>query len=156
ATLKKDYPKYGVNFNVVDISEFLMKNLDTEKMHPVPMRVTYHDPCHLSRGQGITIEPREILKKIKGLEFVEMEEPNQCCGAGGGVKSGRPELAYKLGKKKAEMIKKLNVDAVISICPFCQYHIQDTLQKEGLGNIKVMNILELLDMAYKGPSDDKN
>ena len=42
-------------------------------------------PATWRRGQGITKEPREILNKIKGLEFVEMEEPNQCCGAGGGV-----------------------------------------------------------------------
>ncbi len=150
ATLKNDYPKYGVHFNVLDISEFLMENLDPEKLQPLPLRVTFHDPCHLSRSQGITEEPRKILSKIKGLELIEMDEPNQCCGAGGGVKAGRPEVAYKLGKKKAEMIKKLNVDAVISICPFCQYHIQDSLQKEGIDNIKVMNILELLDLAYKG------
>lgn len=148
ATLKKDYPKYGVNFNVLDISEFLAENLDTEQMKDLNMRVTYHDPCHLVRGQGITEEPREILNKIKGLEFVEMETPDQCCGAGGGVRAGKPEIAFGLGKKKVEMIKKLDVDAVISICPFCQYNIQDALEKEGLKDIKVMNILELLKMAY--------
>ncbi|WP_225370625.1 hypothetical protein [Methanobrevibacter arboriphilus] len=49
------------------------------------------------------------------------------------------------------MVEKLDVDAVISICPFCQYNIQDALNKEGLDNIKVMNILELLKMSY----DDK-
>jgi len=148
ATLKKDYPKYGVNFNVVDISEFLADNLNTEDMKPLNMRVTYHDPCHLARGQGITKEPREILKKIKGLEFVEMEEPNQCCGAGGGVRSGKPEIAAALGKKKAEMIKKLNVDAVVTICPFCQINIEAELKKEGI-DIPVLNILKLLEMAYE-------
>ncbi len=148
ATLKKDYPRYGVNFNVVDISEFLADNLNTEDMKPVNMRVTYHDPCHLARGQGITKEPREILNKIKGLEFVEMEEPNQCCGAGGGVRSGKPEIAAALGKKKVEMIKKLNVDAVVTICPFCQINIEAELKKEGL-DIPVLNILKLLEMAYE-------
>ncbi len=148
ATLKNDYPKYGVNLNIVDISEFLADNINTEKMKPLNMKVTYHDPCHLVRGQGIRYEPREILKKIKGLEFIEMEKPDQCCGAGGGVRAGKPEIAIGLGKKKAEMIRKLNVDAVISICPFCQYNIQDALNKEGLSDIKVMNILELLKMSY--------
>lgn len=148
ATLKKDYPKYGANFNVLDISEFLAENLDTDQMKDLNMKVTYHDPCHLVRGQGITEEPRKILNKIKGLEFVEMEKPDQCCGAGGGVKAGKPEIAFGLGKKKVDMIKKLDIDAVISICPFCQYNIQDALNKEGLSNIKVMNILELLKMAY--------
>lgn len=148
ATLKKDYPKYGVELNVMDISEFLVQNMDFNKLKPLKMKVTYHDPCHLARGQGIKIEPREVLNKIPGLEFVEMEEPNACCGSGGGVKAGKPEIATSLGKKKAEMIEKLDVDAVVTICPFCQIHIKDSLQKEGLSDIKVLNILELLDLAY--------
>ncbi len=150
ATLKNDYPKYGVNLNVVDISEFLAERLNTKDMKPVNMRVTYHDPCHLVRGQGISKEPREILKKIKGLEFVEMEIPDQCCGAGGGVRSGKPEIAAGLGKKKVDMVKDLKVDAVITICPFCEYNIKDSLEREGITNVKVMNILKLLELAYEG------
>ena len=149
ATLKNDYPNYGVKFNVLDISEVLADRLKTENMKPVNLRVTYLDPCHLARGQGIRKEPREILNKIKGLEFVEMEEPNRCCGAGGGVRAGKPELAQKMGETKAEMIKKLNVDAVVTICPFCEYHIKDSLEKAGLKDIKVINILKLLKMAYE-------
>lgn len=148
ATLKNDYPNYGVDLNVVDISEFLADRLNTKDMKPVNMRVTYHDPCHLVRGQGISKEPREILNKIKGLEFVEMEIPDQCCGAGGGVRSGKPEIAAGLGKKKVDMVKDLNVDAVVTICPFCEYNIQDSLEKAGLKNVKVMNILKLLEIAY--------
>jgi len=148
ATLKNDYPKYGVKFNVLDISEFLVDNLNTEDMKPLNMRVTYHDPCHLNRGQGITREPRELLRKIKGIEFVEMEKPDQCCGAGGGVRSGKPEIAAALGKKKAKMIDELNVDAVITICPFCQNNIIASLKEEGL-DIPVLNILQLLEMAYE-------
>ena len=147
ATLKKDYPKYGINLNIVDISEFLASKLNTKNMKDLNLKVTYHDPCHLVRGQEIANEPREILKKIKGVEFVEMEKPDQCCGAGGGVRAGKPEIALGLGKKKADMIKKLGVDAVISICPFCQYNIQDALENEN-SDIKVMNILELLKMSY--------
>lgn len=148
ATLKNDYPRYGVKLNVVDISEFLVDNLNTEDMKPLNMRVTYHDPCHLNRGQGITKEPRELLKKIKGLEFVEMKNPNQCCGAGGGVRSGKPEIAAALGKSKAQMIKELDVDAVITICPFCQNNIQASLKEEGV-EIPVLNILQLLERAYE-------
>ena len=148
ATLKNDYPKYGANLNVVDISEFLADRLNTEEMNPVNMRVTYHDPCHLVRGQGINKEPREILKKIKGLEFVEMEVPDQCCGAGGGVRAGKPEIAAGLGVKKVDMVKDLGVDAVVTICPFCEYNIKDSLEKAGLKNVKVLNILKLLEMAY--------
>jgi fumarate reductase (CoM/CoB) subunit B len=148
ATLKNDYPKYGVNLNVVEISEFLADNLNIDNMNPVDLKVTYHDPCHLSRGQGIRKEPRKILEKIKGLEFVEMEEPDRCCGSGGGVRSGKPDLAAKIGKRKVDMIKDLDVNAVITICPFCEYHIRDSLKKEGL-DIDVLNILKLLQLSYK-------
>jgi fumarate reductase (CoM/CoB) subunit B len=148
ATLKNDYPKYGVNLNVVEISEFLADNLNIDNMNPVDLKVTYHDPCHLSRGQGIRKEPREILNKIKGLEFVEMEEPDRCCGSGGGVRSGKPDLAAKIGKRKVDMIMDLDVDAVITICPFCEYHIRDSLKKEGL-EIDVLNILKLLQLSYQ-------
>lgn len=148
ATLKNDYPQYGVNLNVVEISEFLADKLNTKDMEPLNMRVTYHDPCHLARGQGIRETPREILGKIKGLEFVEMEEPNRCCGSGGGVRAGKPELAAKMGKRKVDMIKKTDADAVITICPFCEYHIRDSLVKEG-SDVEVLNILRLLQMAYR-------
>jgi fumarate reductase (CoM/CoB) subunit B len=148
ATLKNDYPRYGVQLNVVDISEFLASRLDTTKMKPLNLRVTYHDPCHLARGQGIREEPREILSQIPGVEFVEMEEPNRCCGAGGGVRSGKPEIAAALAKHKVEMIKKLDVDAVITICPFCENNLRLALEEEGL-EVEVMNILKLLQMAYQ-------
>jgi len=147
ATLKKDYPQYGVKLNVMDISEYLVDKLNIEDMEPVNMRVTYHDPCHLIRGQGIREEPREILRKIKGVEFVEMEIPDQCCGAGGGVRSGKPEIAEALGSAKAKMIEKLGVDAVITICPFCENNIRASLENEGL-DLEVMNILKLLEKAY--------
>ncbi|HMK54835.1 MAG TPA: fumarate reductase (CoM/CoB) subunit TfrB [Methanobacteriaceae archaeon] len=152
ATLKNDYPEYGVKLNVVDISEFLASRLDTHNMTPLNLKVTYHDPCHLARGQGIRDEPREILSKIPGVELVEMEEPNRCCGAGGGVRAGKPEIAAALGKRKVEMIKKLDVDAVITICPFCENNLRLSLEEEGL-DVEVMNILKLLEMAYTSGED---
>ncbi|MDR0912898.1 MAG: succinate dehydrogenase/fumarate reductase iron-sulfur subunit [Methanobrevibacter sp.] len=148
ATLKNDYPDFGVKLNVKDISEFIYDKVNTEDMNELKLNVTYHDPCHLSRSQGIRQEPRILLNKIKGVDFIEMEKPNQCCGSGGGVRAGKPEIAASLVKDKVKMIKDIDVDAVISICPFCQFHIQDALDKKGLNGIEVMNILELLKKSY--------
>lgn len=148
ATLKNNHPEFGSNLNVQDISEFLIDKLDTSKMKPINMTVTWHDPCHLIRGQSIKNQPREIIKMIPGIKFVEMEESDQCCGAGGGVKSAKPEIALSLARDRAKMIEKTGADAVISICPFCQYNIQDGLNTEGLNHIKVMNLIELLKMTY--------
>ncbi len=117
-------------------------------MKEVDTKVTWHDPCHLSRGQGIREEPRKIIEMIPGVEFEELELPNQCCGAGGGIKSGKPEIALGLAKDKAEMVKATGADYVTTICPFCQINIQDGLNAIGLENVKILNLIQLLKMAY--------
>ncbi|MCD7781959.1 MAG: succinate dehydrogenase/fumarate reductase iron-sulfur subunit [Methanosphaera sp.] len=148
STLKNNYPEYGVNLNVMDISEFLVDKVKKEDTNKLDLKVTYHDPCHLVRGQGISSQPREILKNINGVEFIEMEKPDQCCGAGGGVKSGRPEIADALSDRKVEMIDKLDVDHVITICPFCEFNITDALNRNN-SNTTMMNLMELLNKAYE-------
>ena len=148
ATLKNDHPKYGSNLNVQDISEFLVDKLDASKMKPVNTKVTWHDPCHLARGQNIKDEPRKIIEMIPGVEFEELELPCQCCGAGGGIKSGKPEIALKLAKDKAEMVRVTGADYVTTICPFCQINLQDGLNAIGLENVKTLNLIQLLKMAY--------
>ncbi|MCI6774588.1 fumarate reductase (CoM/CoB) subunit TfrB [Methanobrevibacter boviskoreani] len=148
ATLKNDHPEYGSNLNVQDISEFLVDKLDVSKMKELDKTVTWHDPCHLARGQNIREEPRRILNMIPGLKFNEMDNPAKCCGAGGGVKSAKPEIAMTLAKDRVNEIKETDAEAVISICPFCQRNIQDALDEEGLENIHVINLIELLQEAY--------
>ncbi len=147
STLKNDYPEYGVNLNVMDITEFLVDKLNPEDMKKLDLKVTYHDPCHLARGQGITEQPRKILNNMNGVEFIEMEHADTCCGAGGGVRSGIPHIAESLAKDRVDEIKELDVDYVITICPFCEYNIQDELNKEGV-NAPVLNIIQLLEKAY--------
>jgi fumarate reductase (CoM/CoB) subunit B len=146
STLKNDYKEK--EFEVMDITEILNK-VGLVKYKPINATVTYHDPCHLRRGQGVYDEPRKILKSIPSLKFVEMEIPDQCCGAGGGVRSGKPEVAYALGKRKAKMIYDTKADYLITVCPFCEYHIRDSLKKYKEENniekdIEVMNIVSLL------------
>ena len=133
----------------MDVSEFLVDKLDSSKMHNVDMKVTWHDPCHLGRGQNIKDQPRKIIEMIPGVEFEEMKYPCQCCGAGGGIKSGKPDIALDLSKSKAEMIKDTGAEAVITICPFCELNLQDGLDAIGANDIKSMHILELLKKAYE-------
>ncbi|MCQ2973000.1 MAG: succinate dehydrogenase/fumarate reductase iron-sulfur subunit [archaeon] len=149
ATLKNNHPEYGSELNVMDISEFLVDKLDYSKMKEVNKKITWHDPCHLRRGQGIKEEPREVIKNIPGVELVEMNHPAQCCGAGGGIKSGEPEIALKLASEKAKMIKSTEAEAVVTICPFCQTNLKDGLEAEGLPEVNTLNIIELLKQAYE-------
>ena len=148
STLKRNYPEYGADLNVMDVSEFLDGKLNPEEMNDLNIKVTYHDPCHLIRGQGISEEPRNILKNMNGVEFIEMDKADQCCGAGGGVRSGKPEIAAALADEKVEMIDKLDVDYVVTICPFCEYNIQDSLTKNN-SKVSVINMMELLNKAYE-------
>ncbi len=146
STLKRDYN--NKDFEVLDITEVLCK-VGPIEYKPYSKKITYHDPCHLNRGQGICKEPRKILKNIPKLEFVEMENSTQCCGAGGGVRSGIPTLSKSIGMRKANMVIKTNCDNVITICPFCEYHIRDCLNEYCKNNkidkkVEVMNIVSLL------------
>jgi fumarate reductase (CoM/CoB) subunit B len=135
-TLKKDYE---TPFTVKDVSEVLTE-IDIPQPARLDCTVTYHDPCHLMNGQGITEQPRELLRKVAGT-FVEM--PNKCCGSGGGVRSGVPEEAAALGELRRSAIAESGADEVITICPFCEYHIQEHTDKP------VKNLMTLLLEGYK-------
>lgn len=148
ATLKNNYPEYGVKLNVMDITEFLQDKINPADMNKLDLKVTYHDPCHLVRSQGISKPPRNILNNLNGVEFIEMDKPDQCCGAGGGVKSGKPELAEALADEKVDMIDKLDVDYVVTVCPFCEFNIQDSLNKKN-SKTSVINLMELLNKSYE-------
>jgi len=117
STLKNDYK---CPFRVMDINEVLTK-FGIEPPARLPVKATYHDPCHLLRGQGIKSQPRELISQV--VDLVEM--PSICCGSGGGVRSGVPEEAASLGENRGKEIDKTGADIVISSCPFCEFHIRE-------------------------------
>ncbi len=116
STLKHDYQ---TPFPVRDFNEVL-DQLGIEPPARLPFTVTYHDPCHLFRGQGIGEQPRALIRQV--AEITEM--PAVCCGSGGGVKSGFPEEADALGKKRGDAIAATGAEQVITSCPFCELHIR--------------------------------
>ena len=85
---------------------------------------------------------------MKGVEFIEMKNADKCCGAGGGVKSGMPQLAEELADEKVENIEALDVDYVVTVCPFCERNIQDSIDKKE-SDKSVINLMELLNEAYQ-------
>jgi len=116
-TLKNDYPK-DKPFRVIDINELLVQ-IGIEPPAKLGIRATYHDPCHLLRGQGIRDQPRQLARQVVDL----MEMPAICCGSGGGVRAGNPEEAAALGKRRGDEIRKTGAELVVTSCPFCEFHI---------------------------------
>ncbi len=116
---------------VYDINEFIVKNLDIRPEHlgHTPYRVTYHDPCHMVRGQGIREQPREILKMIPGVEFTEMKNADTCCGSAGSYCITHYDTAIKINNHKIGDIEDAGVDMVATACPTCVMHIADNLKQ---------------------------
>ncbi len=124
-----------------DISQYLM-SFELEKfLGPVKDRVTYHDPCHLIRSQAVKEEPRSLLKLIPGLEFVEMEGADTCCGGGGTFQWEHPRVASGITKKKIDAIAQTEANLVASGCPGCRMQIYGNLETD---LIQVVHPVELI------------
>ena len=154
-TIRHDYPQVEkLNFEVLSISQFLCRLWEERRlplMVPVEKKVTYHDPCHLGRANQVDDEPREIIKAIPGLELVEMERNYQysrCCGAGGGVKAGFPEIQNKMAQARIKEAEKTGASELVSACPFCYQGLQVGI-KELNSPLVMRDITELVAMCLE-------
>jgi heterodisulfide reductase subunit D len=130
-TIKEDYPKVGkLNFEVLHTVEFLRRMLEDKKLpfvQPLERKVTYHDPCHLGRASGVFDDPRVLMEAIPGLELIEMPRSgpySRCCGAGGGLKSGYPDIQNKMAQERVREAESTGASELISACPFCYAGLQ--------------------------------
>ncbi len=109
------------------------------------IRVTYHDPCHLVQGQKVSAQPRNILKSIPDVEYVEMAGANDCCGGGGSFQVEHAETSAKITKRKIDNINATNAQVVATCCPGCNVTISNHLDPER--QMKTMHPVQLLQMA---------
>ncbi|MCF8144497.1 MAG: 4Fe-4S dicluster domain-containing protein [Deltaproteobacteria bacterium] len=130
-TIKEDYPKVGkMNFEVLHTVEFLRRLYEDKQLifrNPVETLVTYHDPCHLGRASGVYDDPRFLMEKIPGLDLIEMprnREYSRCCGAGGGLKSGYPDIQNKMAQRRVKEAEETGATELVSACPFCYQGLQ--------------------------------
>ena len=149
-TFYKDYPKVlGEEWNIEvehttqTISQAIKnRKLKIRKIRK-PVKVTYHDPCHLGRHCGIYEEPREILEAL-GYKIVEMRynrENALCCGGGGGLKSNYPELSEKITKDVLKQAKDTKSGILVTACPMCYACFKKVAEGS---RMKVMEISELI------------
>lgn len=148
--LKLLYPKLNIkmNFQVLHLVEYLDQLIKEGRItftRKVPMKVTYHDPCHLGRHAGIYDAPRDILRRIPGIELVEMERSRQyswCCGAGAGVKQAYPEFSLWTAEERIKEAKETGATALVTSCPWCERNFKDAVKEYG-ENIEVYDIAEI-------------
>ncbi len=134
---------------VYDISTFLLKVIKFEPPKgKVPLKVTYHDSCHLKKSMKVFNEPRQLLKMIPGITLLEMKKPDACCGSGGSYHLTHVDTALKIAKAKAEDIKATAADAVCTGCPACMMELFEGLHRIG-ESCNVTHTVSLLAKSYR-------
>ena len=109
-------------------------------------KTTYHDPCHLGRGMGVYEAPREILKHIPGLEYVEMSKSKagaNCCGGGGGLRMVDRDLALEVANKRLEEAQQTGAEILATPCPYCEVNLSEAAEKFDK-KIRVVDVIELV------------
>jgi glycolate oxidase iron-sulfur subunit len=134
---------------VQDVSEFLARAPLRGPLVPVPMTVTYHDPCHVVHGQKIRTQPRDLLAQIPGLRLVALKEADWCCGSAGVYNLTEPEMAERLLARKIGHVLATDAEAVVTANPGCILQIAKGLRERGSATA-VHHIVEILDRAYGG------
>jgi glycolate oxidase iron-sulfur subunit len=137
---------------VVDVSVFLAR-LGVPELPPLPrpVRLAYHDACHLAYAQGVTAEPRALLRSIPNLTLVELPEGELCCGSAGTYNLEQPALAAQLGRRKAERLLATGADLVATGNIGCLVQISTHLARLGRP-LPVYHTLEVLEMAWRSAS----
>jgi len=131
---------------VRDVSEVLAELEPVAERHPLPLRVAYHDACHLANAQRITREPRDALRTIPGVELVEVPEEKICCGSAGVYNLLQAGMAEQLGRRKAENLTSARPDVIVTGNAGCLLQIRRYTEDGQL----IMHPVELLDRSIRG------
>ena len=147
----RDWAERAARFSerVRDATELLAEAGPRAARRPVPMRIAYHDACHLSHAQGVRSQPRELLRGIPELQLVEPAEWEICCGSAGIYNLLKPEAAAELGRRKARNLLATGAEAVAAANPGCA--LQIAMHSERLGRrLPLLHPLELLWRSIEG------
>jgi glycolate oxidase iron-sulfur subunit len=152
--LLRDNPEYAERAkafanSVRDVTELLAELGPVAPRHPLPLRVAYHDACHLAHAQGVRRQPRAVLRGIPDLTLVDIPEAEICCGSAGIYNLIEPEAAGPLGERKARNILSTNPDLIATANPGCLLQINAALQRLGK-TIPTLHPVELVDASIRG------
>ncbi|WP_163339077.1 (Fe-S)-binding protein [Desulfopila sp. IMCC35008] len=149
-TMKGDHDDFTnkvVDFSVFLKEQGLFETLTAMEKKEQRTRVTYHDPCHL-KVQGITREPRELLRSLPNVDFVEMEYSSACCGLGGTFSVYHYDTSKEIGARKMPGLKESGAEQIVTGCPGCIMQLQDSINHAGLP-VKAVHLLDLVAEALR-------
>jgi glycolate oxidase iron-sulfur subunit len=151
AHLLRDDPEYAERARLFaakcrDITEVIEELGFDAPLKAVPLKVAYHDACHLQHAQGVRVQPRQLLAAVEGLQVSELPEAATCCGSAGIYNLIEPEPALQLGDRKARHVIGSGAEALVSANPGCLMQIASALKRAG-HPMPVYHIVEVLDAA---------
>ena len=150
-TFKNEYPEFRVNFEIIHMTQFISRLIEEGKLKiekGYEKKVTYHDPCYLGRHNNIYDEPRNILKKVKGLSFTELSESGEdslCCGGGGGRIWMETPKGQRFSDIRVEQAIDAGAEILATACPYCIANFEDSrLTLDAEEKIRIMDITEII------------
>jgi Fe-S oxidoreductase len=150
-TFKNEYPEFKVNFEVMHITQFINELINEGRLvitGEYPKKVTYHDPCYLGRHNSVYDEPRSILRKIPGVELIEMFESREdslCCGMAGSRIWPETEKNERFSNIMVEQAVKTGAQVLATACPYCVFALEDSkLVTNHADDIEIKDITEIL------------
>jgi len=152
--LLRDDPQYASRARAFaakckDISEILCESEPRVERKPLPIRVAFHDSCHLQHAQNVRVQPRALLSAIPGIQLSEIPEAPICCGSAGIFNLVQPDTANELGDRKAALIRPLKADVVSTGNPGCLLQLQAALGRTA-ESIPVVHHIQILDASIRG------
>ncbi|MDZ7331491.1 MAG: (Fe-S)-binding protein [candidate division KSB1 bacterium] len=132
---------------IMDVNLFLSQfPLDSDFTSTEDMIVTYHDPCHLERYQKIKTQPRDLIRRIAGVHYVELPEANWCCGGAGTYNLSHYEMSMKILQRKMNNVRTTEANILLSSCPGCLVQLAYGARKFKLP-VRVMHLVQLLNQT---------
>lgn len=155
--LLKDDPAWAerarlFSAKVRDVTEVLARLDPVATRHPLPLRIAYHDACHLAHGQGVRQQPRTLLSGIPQVSLLAVAESDICCGSAGIFNLVQPEMAATLGRRKAGHVAETEADVVVTSNPGCILQIRAS--QDAAHAIPVRHIVEIVDASIRGLDAD--
>ncbi|HZY30524.1 MAG TPA: heterodisulfide reductase-related iron-sulfur binding cluster [Candidatus Methylomirabilis sp.] len=150
--LLRDDPRYATRAaafakQVKDVSEVLAAIPLDGKLGRLPLKVTYHEPCHLVHGQRVRAAPRTVIRSIPGVQFIELKESDVCCGSAGIYNLIHPTEASEVLGRKLDRIAESGAEVVVSGNPGCLIQLDVGMKRRGM-TVRVAHPVELLAWSY--------